>query len=169
MTDTKNEAPEEIWAYLGRVHTRRPVAYAHFFQPVKYVRADLLADMTRQRDALSAVLWMAEEWYRHGGDETTEAVKHRADLDVAINATAEGGQAMTDKSIEYYLRQMIGCMIIDVRKVDDPKGLPGHDVHVFEFIDSKGVARELFLDADCYCKLAFQFHLKGAISKKDDV
>lgn len=71
---------------------------------------------------------------------------------------------MTSKSTEYYLRQMIGCTITDVRKVDSPKGLPGHDTHVFEFNDPDGVARELFLDADCYCMLAFQFRLKEQIN-----
>ena len=67
---------------------------------------------------------------------------------------------MADKPTEYYLRQLIGCTITDVRKVAGPKEMPGHDVHVFEFNDTEGIARELFLDADCYCMLAFQFRLK---------
>ena len=35
------------------------------------------------RDVLSGVLWMAEEWFNHGGDETAFSDDHAASLEAA--------------------------------------------------------------------------------------
>lgn len=56
MTDAKNEAPERIWIederpYGGMCHLHSEGTLGQIIYGVEYVRADLLADMTRQRDA----------------------------------------------------------------------------------------------------------------------
>jgi hypothetical protein len=41
-------------------------------------------------NALGGVLWMAEEWFKHGGDETTFADDYEAKLEVARAANTKG-------------------------------------------------------------------------------
>jgi len=47
------------------------------------------AEIERLRAALGGVLWMAEDWYEYGGDETTFASDHKKALDEATAALAE--------------------------------------------------------------------------------
>jgi hypothetical protein len=49
----------------------------------------LRAEIERLRAALNGVLWMAEDWYQYGGDETTFANDHKKALDEATAALAE--------------------------------------------------------------------------------
>ena len=55
MTDTRTEAPERIWTRLA----------------TEYVRADLLADVTRQRDEARA---HAEQFRRYLRDAAPDAI-----------------------------------------------------------------------------------------------
>lgn len=41
------------------------------------------AEIERLRAALSGVLWMAEEWFEHGGDETTLADDFEKQIEAA--------------------------------------------------------------------------------------
>ena len=41
------------------------------------------------RDVLSGVLWMAEEWFKHGGDETAFSDDHAASLEAARAAITQ--------------------------------------------------------------------------------
>jgi hypothetical protein len=49
----------------------------------------LRAENEKLRDALSGVLWMADEWFKHGGDETAFSDDHEARLETA-RAALEG-------------------------------------------------------------------------------
>lgn len=44
---------------------------------------------TELLEALKGVLWMAEEWYRHGGDETTMAADYGGAIERANAAIAK--------------------------------------------------------------------------------
>lgn len=54
------------------------------------------------REALKGTLWMAEEWFEHGGDETTLADDYKAKLEVADKALTSTAQAA--QSIEAKIR-----------------------------------------------------------------
>jgi hypothetical protein len=72
---------------------------------------------------------------------------------------------MTHHPTVYYLRQLIGCTITDVQKVENISGMANHDTHLFSFTDTEGVARELYLDADCaYFQLDWMFKLKEPVN-----
>ena len=51
--------------------------------------AQLEAANEKLRNVLSGVLWMAEEWFNNGGDETTFADDYEASLEAA-RAELEG-------------------------------------------------------------------------------
>ena len=51
--------------------------------------AQLEAANEKLRNVLSGVLWMAEEWFKHGGDETAFSDDHAASLEAA-RAELEG-------------------------------------------------------------------------------
>lgn len=67
MTDAKkNGAPERIWIederpYGGMCHLHSEGTLGQIIYGVEYVRADLLADMARQRDELAAKVALAKE------------------------------------------------------------------------------------------------------------
>ena len=44
---------------------------------------------SRMMDALSGILWMAEEWFNRGGDETTFADDYEASLEAARAALTQ--------------------------------------------------------------------------------
>lgn len=50
----------------------------------------LRAENEKLRAALSGVLWMAEEWFKHGGDETTFADEYEAKLEAARAVITKG-------------------------------------------------------------------------------
>ena len=50
------------------------------------------AEIARLREALQGVLWMAEEWLKHGGDETTFADDYKKSVAEA-NAVLTGSQS----------------------------------------------------------------------------
>lgn len=50
---------------------------------------DASNEIERLRAALIGVLWMAEKWFKHGGDETTFADDYEAKLEAARAAITE--------------------------------------------------------------------------------
>lgn len=50
---------------------------------------DASNEIERLRAALNGVLWMAEEWFKHGGDETTFADDYEAKLEAARAASTQ--------------------------------------------------------------------------------
>ncbi len=56
-------------------------------------KARLIAAAPELLEALQGVLWMAEEWFKHGGDETTFSDSYKESLDearaVILKATGE--------------------------------------------------------------------------------
>jgi regulator of replication initiation timing len=49
----------------------------------------LTAENEKLRDVLSGVLWMADEWFNHGGDETAFSDDHAAKLEAARAAITQ--------------------------------------------------------------------------------
>ena len=49
--------------------------------------ADRIESLEAANAAMRKVLWMADEWMKHGGDECTAADEFRADLDAANSAS----------------------------------------------------------------------------------
>ena len=64
-----------------------PTCIAHEIEQERASKADeitrLTAENEKLRDVLSGVLWMAEEWFNHGGDETAFSDDHAAKLEAA--------------------------------------------------------------------------------------
>lgn len=56
---------------------------AEMLREAKARNTALRAEVEKLRDVLCGVLWMAEEWFNHGGDETAFSDDHEAKLEAA--------------------------------------------------------------------------------------
>ena len=74
------------------------------------------AEIEKLRDVLSGVLWMAEEWFNHGGDETAFSDDHAASLEAA-RAELEG-RVMADCKHCAALRAEVERLRADIAYAD---------------------------------------------------
>ena len=63
---------------------------AEMLREAKARNTDLTARVAKLEGALIGVLWMAEEWFKHGGDETTFADDYEAKLEAARATITKG-------------------------------------------------------------------------------
>ena len=76
-------------AEVERLTAERDRQYDQNAEQITRIAA-LEAENEKLRAALSGVLWMAEEWFKHGGDETTFADDYEAKLEAARATITKG-------------------------------------------------------------------------------